>query len=48
MKDIAASIYKNGEISIPRYILIDKNGRVISWDAPRPSNSDILPMLAKM
>lgn len=48
MKDIAATIYKNSEISIPRYILIDKKGRVISWDAPRPSNSDILPMLAKL
>jgi thiol-disulfide isomerase/thioredoxin len=48
MKDIAASIYKHGEISIPRYILIDKNGRVISWDAPRPGDSGILPMLAKM
>jgi len=48
MKDIAAIIYKNGEISIPRYILIDKNGRVISWDAPRPGNSDLLNMLTKM
>jgi thiol-disulfide isomerase/thioredoxin len=48
MKDIAATIYKNGDISIPRYILIDKNGRVISWDAPRPSDSGILQMLAKM
>ena len=48
MKDIATTIYKNGDVSIPRYILIDKNGRVISWDAPRPSDSGILQMLAKM
>jgi thiol-disulfide isomerase/thioredoxin len=48
MKDIEATIYKNKEISIPRYILIDKNGKVISWDAPRPGDSAILPMLAKM
>lgn len=48
MKDITAVIYKNKEISIPRYILIDKKGQVISWDAPRPSDSKILAMLAKM
>ena len=24
--------------SIPRYILIDKNGKIVSFDAPRPSN----------
>ena len=48
MKDIAATIYKNRDVSIPRYILIDKNGRVVSWDAPRPGDSDILPMLEKM
>jgi thiol-disulfide isomerase/thioredoxin len=48
MKDIAATIYKSGEISIPRYILINKKGQVVSWDAPRPGNSDLLPLLAKM
>ncbi len=35
-----SNLYKNYNINtIPRYILIDKNGKIINADAPRPSNS---------
>lgn len=30
---------------IPRFILVDKNGKLISSDAPRPSSSEIRPVL---
>lgn len=32
---------------IPRFILIDKNGRIYNGDAMRPSNSGIIPFLDK-
>jgi thiol-disulfide isomerase/thioredoxin len=48
MKDIRATIYKNDEVSIPRYILINNKGKIISMDAPRPSSSELYRMLNKM
>ncbi len=33
--------------TIPRFILIDKNGNIINADAPRPSNPDIKELLNK-
>ncbi|MDR1737405.1 MAG: TlpA family protein disulfide reductase [Candidatus Symbiothrix sp.] len=34
--------------SIPRFILIDKNGKVVMSDAPRPSSSEIRPLIDRM
>ncbi|MBD1392727.1 TlpA family protein disulfide reductase [Mucilaginibacter glaciei] len=48
MADLVKQLYKNGLIEIPRYILVDKYGKVISLDAPRPSNPDLKKMLAKL
>lgn len=36
-------VYKNYKITyIPRFILIDKMGNILDFDAPRPSNRDVL------
>jgi len=48
MADIEKVVYKGGQVSIPRYILIDKAGKVISLDAPRPSNPDLLTLIDKL
>jgi len=48
MNDLVKLLYKNSVINIPRYILINKQGKVISLDAPRPSNPDLKNMLAKL
>ena len=32
---------------IPRFILVGKDGRLISGDAPRPSSEEIRPLLRK-
>ncbi len=37
-KHLEKLIYLSGEISIPRYLLIDKNGEIKSADLPRPSD----------
>ncbi len=43
------SIYKTYNITgIPRYILIDKNGRIANADAPRPSSKEIKNEIAKL
>ena len=34
--------------AIPRYMLIDKNGKVINDDAPRPSDKDIRRILDRL
>ena len=31
--------------SIPRFLLIDKEGKIISVDAPRPSSTSIRPLI---
>jgi len=43
------SIYKTYKIKgIPRYILIDKNGRIVNSDAPRPSSDDTEKEIRKL
>ncbi len=37
-----------GISNIPRYILIDKEGKLINADAPLPSSKEIKPILAKL
>jgi thiol-disulfide isomerase/thioredoxin len=34
--------------SIPRYVIIDKKGKIVSADAPRPSSPDTLNELLKL
>ena len=37
-----SSLYKNFKIeTIPRYLLFDKNGKIINEDAPRPSENEL-------
>lgn len=33
--------------SIPRFILVGKDGKLIAGEAPRPSSDDIRPLLKK-
>jgi thiol-disulfide isomerase/thioredoxin len=44
IKSIQEIIYDGKDISIPRYILINENGKILSTDAPRPSD----PKLSKV
>jgi thiol-disulfide isomerase/thioredoxin len=37
-----------GIIGIPHYLLFDKNGNIVSIDAPRPSSAEIVPMLNRL
>ena len=37
-----------GVRGIPRFMLFDKQGNIISTDAPRPSSPDLIPMLTKL
>ncbi|WP_419698086.1 TlpA family protein disulfide reductase [Mucilaginibacter sp. NFX135] len=46
--DIKKLVYKNGQVSIPRYILLNKTGRIISLDAPRPSSLKLVKMLNEL
>jgi len=43
--DIKKLVYKNGQVSIPRYIIINKSGSIVSLDAPRPSNFKVVNVL---
>lgn len=45
-KGFKASLAKQiGIVSIPHYVLIDKNGNIISGNAPRPSDPRLLQMI---
>ena len=46
--DNAAMLRKLMVTSIPRYVIIDKNGKIIAPDAPRPSSPDTLNELLKL
>ena len=46
--DIKQLVYKKGQVSIPRYIILNKNGEVIDWDAPRPSNPELMKKLNEL
>jgi len=37
-----------GTLAIPRYLIIDENGKMINYDAPRPSNLEKLKEIFKM
>jgi hypothetical protein len=39
---------KNKITSIPRYLLIDKNGKVIDSNAPRPSDPNLKELFDKL
>lgn len=43
--NIVSKAYNVG--GIPRYILIDKEGKIISADSPRPSNENLRRLLDK-
>jgi thiol-disulfide isomerase/thioredoxin len=44
----AAMMRKLAVSSIPRYVIIDKTGKIVSADAPRPSSPDTLGELLKL
>ena len=46
--DNAAILRKLMVTSIPRYVIIDKNSKIIAPDAPRPSSPDTLNELLKL
>lgn len=35
-KDVQKRIFENRELAIPRYLIIDKSGKVVNTSAPRP------------
>lgn len=43
--DIQKNIFMNKGVIIPRYILLDKNGKILNNDAPRPSAPDEIEKL---
>jgi len=45
--DDAPFVKQYGLHSIPRYMLIDKNGRIIMADAPRPSDPDLFNLIER-
>lgn len=49
LKDIKNRIYKSKSVVIPRYLLVNKYGKIIDIDAPRPSeNADLMNSLEKL
>jgi thiol-disulfide isomerase/thioredoxin len=40
-KSLEEDVFENKGISIPRYILVDADGKILLWDAPRPSDPKI-------
>jgi hypothetical protein len=38
----------NNIITLPRYIIINKKGKVVNMDAPRPSDPKLKPLLDKL
>jgi thiol-disulfide isomerase/thioredoxin len=46
--DLVKLVYKKGQISIPRYLIINKQGQIVNWDAPRPSNTGLVNVLSKL
>ncbi|WP_454801468.1 TlpA family protein disulfide reductase [Mucilaginibacter phyllosphaerae] len=47
MEDINDKVYNYKQVSIPRYLLFDKNGKLVNGDAPRPSARGDLVTLFK-
>jgi thiol-disulfide isomerase/thioredoxin len=46
--DIKARFSKDGQFPIPRYMLFDKNGNLLSDDAPRPSTAGFNDKISKL
>jgi hypothetical protein len=46
LKNIIASHYK--VLEIPRYLIFDKNGKLINSNAPRPSDPQLRDILNKL
>lgn len=42
LANIKSVVYKNGPITIPRYLMVNKNGRLVSTNLPRPSDFNLL------
>ena len=48
MDNFDSQLCKNYDITgIPRFLFFDKDGKVISIDAPRPSSEDIIEYIDK-
>lgn len=45
--DLAKAFYPDGEISLPRYVLVDGNGNIVNGNAPRPSSGNELLQVMK-
>ncbi|MFC3809676.1 TlpA family protein disulfide reductase [Lacihabitans lacunae] len=41
-------IYDSESLSIPRYIIIDENGKILSTNAPRPSDPALIQLLKEL
>lgn len=48
MADLQKLVYKKSTVSVPRYLIIDKAGKVLNWDAPRPSDPALPGIISKM
>ncbi|MEO6630307.1 MAG: thioredoxin-like domain-containing protein, partial [Mucilaginibacter sp.] len=46
--DIEKLVYKKGQISVPRYLMINRRGQVVNWDAPRPSDAGLVKVINKL
>jgi len=46
--DIVKLVYKNGQISVPRYLVINNKGKVVNWNAPRPSDAALVKAINKL
>ncbi|AMR32034.1 hypothetical protein A0256_11685 [Mucilaginibacter sp. PAMC 26640] len=46
--DIKKLVYKNGQITIPRYLFVNSTGVVSNWDAPRPSDPKLTGLVGKI
>ncbi|WP_205690814.1 hypothetical protein [Cellulophaga sp. BC115SP] len=48
-KDFGSELAKKYKIkSIPRYMIVDKNGKFINTDAPRPSDPKLKELLKEL
>jgi thiol-disulfide isomerase/thioredoxin len=48
LESITDIIYENKEVSIPRYVLLNEKGKILSINAPRPSESNFKANILKL
>ena len=48
MTDFKKVIFKDADVLIPRYIIINKDGNVVHWNAPRPSDPKLIKDISKL